>query len=81
MRVGFAMSGNNSASAVDTRALLWTSGGATDPFQGSATFYVSGLTAGSTTFTLKYKTSANTATFLNRSLIVIPLVWQLKMAH
>ena len=42
-------------------------------FQGSATYVVSGLTAGSHTFTAKYRTSAGTETFTNRSIIVIPL--------
>ncbi|MBI3358540.1 MAG: hypothetical protein HY037_02980 [Nitrospirae bacterium] len=44
-----------------------------DTAQVSATFYVTGLTAGSNTFTAKYKTSAGTATFVNRNIVVIPL--------
>ena len=41
--------------------------------QGSATFYVTGLTAGSNTFTAKYRVDAGTGTFANRTIVVIPL--------
>ena len=39
----------------------------------SATFVVSGLNPGLTTFTAKYRTDAGTGTFRNRSIWVIPL--------
>jgi hypothetical protein len=39
----------------------------------SATYFVSGLTSGSNTFTAKYRVAAGTGTFVNRSVIVIPL--------
>ena len=42
-------------------------------FQGSATYVVSGLSAGSHAFTAKYRTAGGTETFANRSIIVIPL--------
>ncbi len=41
--------------------------------QGSATFFVTGLTAGSNTFTAKYRVTGGTGTYLNRTIIVIPL--------
>ena len=51
-------------------------GGSTTPYisvQASATYLVSGLTAGSNTFTAKYRVDASTGTFVNRNIIVIPL--------
>ena len=41
--------------------------------QGSATIYVTGLTAGSTTFTAKYDVTTGTGTFVNRTIIIVPL--------
>ncbi len=38
-----------------------------------ATFLVTGLTAGSNTFTQQYKVNGGTGTFANRRLLVIPL--------
>jgi hypothetical protein len=40
--------------------------------QDSAVFFVGGLNAGSTTFTLAYRSLGGTATFANRNIIVIP---------
>jgi hypothetical protein len=40
--------------------------------QASATYLVTGLSPGSHTFTAKYRTSAGTATFSNRQLVVVP---------
>ena len=54
-------------------ALAMVSTLAAQTVQGSATFYVSGLTAGSNTFTAKYRGTVGTATFSNRSITVIPL--------
>ena len=70
--MAFAVSGNTTLAASDATALRW-SGKNGDGMQFSATYLVTGLTAGSNTFTAKYRTSANTATFTNRSIIVIPL--------
>jgi hypothetical protein len=47
--------------------------GGTTFVQDSAVYYVSGLTAGSTVFTLAYRSSGGTATYTNRNLIVQPL--------
>lgn len=70
--IGFAMSGANTAAASDTMALVysvWSSGIQT---QAGAPFLVTGLTAGSTTFKMKYRVAGGTGTFLNRRISVIP---------
>jgi hypothetical protein len=54
----------------DSQALV--RGGSTF-MQNSAVYYVSGLTAGSTTFTLTYRSAGGTAAYVNRNLIVQPL--------
>jgi hypothetical protein len=64
--------------ASDTTALVREHGGSssTGYIQGSATYLVSSLTAGSNTFTAVYRkssTTANTCIFANRNIIVIPL--------
>ena len=65
----------DSSAATDDRAVILFSGNANPvPVQASATFYVSGLSAGSHTFSARYyKTSGGTATFDNRQIAVIPL--------
>jgi len=65
-----AVSGSTTISASDTRALVRTSGSA---IQASAMYVVTGLIAGSNTFTLQYKSNGGTATFSNRNIIVMPL--------
>ncbi|MFO1540239.1 MAG: hypothetical protein ACKOTZ_07295 [Chloroflexota bacterium] len=57
----------------DARALVWTGRNTGDVFIGSATFYVTGVSTGSQTFTAKYKTAAGTATIANRNIVVIPV--------
>ena len=54
----------------DSQALV--RGGSTF-VQDSAVYYVGGLTPGSTTFTLAYRSAGGTAGYLNRNLIVQPL--------
>jgi hypothetical protein len=73
--MGFAISGATVRAASDTQAFSLLRGGAQGAVahQGSATFYVTGLTAGSTTFTAKYDVTAGTGTFANRTIIVVPL--------
>ena len=72
--MGFAISGATTRAASDTQAF---SVRGRQPgslaAQGSATFYVTGLTAGSTTFTAKYDVTGGTGTFVNRTIIVVPL--------
>jgi hypothetical protein len=72
--MGFAVSGATTQPAADTQALIVKNGGnQTILVQGSATFLLAGLNAGSTTFTAKYRVSAGTGTFVNRTVIVTPL--------
>jgi hypothetical protein len=68
--MSFAVSGATTVAAADAQSLVETSG----QQQASATFVVTGLHAGSNTFTAKYTSNAaaNTCHFANRSLIVTP---------
>ena len=69
---GFAISGATTRAADDAVALqysVWSSGIQT---QAGAPFLVTGLTAGSTTFKMKYRVAGGTGTFLNRRISVIP---------
>jgi hypothetical protein len=73
--MGFAVSGATTQASTDSRALIREHGSSsgTGYMQASATFVVTGLNAGSNTFTLQYKSSTGTAQFLNRSIIVQPI--------
>jgi hypothetical protein len=72
--MGFAISGATTRAASDTQALSFLNGGNQhQTVQNSASFFVTGLSAGSTTFTAKYDASLGTSTFANRTIIVIPL--------
>ena len=73
--MAFAVSGATTVAASDTKALIvpFYGNGANLKTQVSATYLVTGLTAGGNTFTAKYRTTGGTATWLNRSIIVIPL--------
>jgi hypothetical protein len=73
--MSFAATGAMAVAAVDTQALVrdFGSSGGTGFVQASATFYVTGLTPGTYTFTAKYRTTGGTATFANRNIIVQPL--------
>jgi len=66
----FAVSGASTVAAGDASA---TSSNGTAGMTSSTTTLVTGLIAGSNTFTSKYKAGSGTATFLNRSITVIPL--------
>jgi hypothetical protein len=68
--MSFAMSGANTSSGNDATALNLLGN---DFQKASASFVLSGLTPGSTTFTAVYRTSAGTSTFQNRSIWAIPL--------
>ena len=60
--------------ARDTRALISGRINAGELTQVSAVFLMTGLTTGSQTFTATYRsTTADSATFSNRSIIVIPM--------
>jgi hypothetical protein len=59
--------------ASDTQALRMHSSSGATVAQLSATYLVTGLTAGNNTFTSKYKNDiAGTCTFANRNIIIIP---------
>lgn len=66
--IGYAMSGANTASASDSKAMhYWKNGTFT------TAFFEEGLTPGFTTFKLKYRSNAGTsASFAYRSITVIP---------
>ena len=70
--MGFAVSGATTVAAADTQSLNLISATANASAQVTATYLVTGLTAGSNTFTAKYKAGSNTCTFVNRSMIVTP---------
>jgi hypothetical protein len=63
----------DATTATDATSLHFDNTTANYSFQGSASYVVSDLTAGSHTFTAKYRSGAGTETFANRSIIVIPL--------
>lgn len=69
-RIGFALSGANTASAADTSALRYEDS-ANLVNTTVAVIPVTGLTPGSTTVTLKYKVASGTGTFSNRRLTVL----------
>jgi hypothetical protein len=70
--VSLALSGaNNAAAPTDNSEALNLIGN--DFQKATATFVLSGLTPGSSTFTAQYRTNSATATFQNRSIWVIPL--------
>jgi hypothetical protein len=70
-KMGFAVSDATTMAASDTYALQATSAGADGVYQASGTFYVTGLTAGTNTFTAEYASGANTCTFAERQMIVM----------
>jgi hypothetical protein len=77
MYAGFAVSGASTVAASDTSAAYASygagaiNGGSRDTV--ATALVITGLSAGSNTFTLKYRTSAGTATFADRRIQVLPL--------
>lgn len=71
----FAISGATTQAATDSLALHYATppSGASWTHSGSATFLLTGLTAGSTTFKMKYRVDSNTGTWGNRRIAVVPL--------
>jgi hypothetical protein len=63
----------DSTSATDATSLHVDNTTADQGCQGSAMYVVSGLAAGSHTFTAKYRAIAGTETFADRNIILIPL--------
>lgn len=71
--VGFAISGATTTAATDTMAIKYQPWTANAFGQYGASFLVTGLAAGSTTFKMKYRATSNTGTFYNRRIAVVPL--------
>lgn len=73
-RMTFALSGSNTLSATDDNSFYAESGTAGDTFHGTWTGVRTGMTAGTTTFTVKYRTTAGggTSTFAHRLIAVVP---------
>jgi hypothetical protein len=71
--VGFIMSGSNTASATDSLALVFQAYGNNATGEYGATFLLTALSPGSTTFKMKYRVSAGQGTWANRRIAVVPL--------
>lgn len=73
--IGFDVSGATTQAATDNYCLEYITppSGANFNCIYSSIFLLTGLTPGSTTFKMKYKVNANTGTFANRRIAVIPL--------
>ena len=69
--MAFEMSENNFAQATDQRSLAIAHSG-NDFSRMSATYVLTGLNAGLTTFTAKYRSNSDYCAFLDRNLTVIP---------
>lgn len=70
--MGFAVSGATTAAAFDSGAFSNSFAVSTVFAQGSMAFLDTGLTAGSNTFTAKYRVGANTGGFSSRKVTVLP---------
>lgn len=68
--VSFAVSGATSVSAIDAFAMRYAVNYA---LKASNAYVIAGLTAGTNTFTLKYKTGSGTSYFDTRQIIVVNL--------
>lgn len=68
--IGFDISGATTVAASNEFSLTNRSTSSTPIIQASAVYLVSGLTAGSNTFTMKYRVTASTGFFENRKIIV-----------
>lgn len=71
--MGYDVSGATTQTATDNTALSATSSAASDRHRATRVHYDVGLTAGTNTFTAKYRTTAGTATFDDRRLVVLGL--------
>ena len=71
--MAFAVSGATTVASSDTESLMYVTHNSGDNAQHSATYLVTGLNAGSNTFTVQYRGLASgTCTFTNNGLIVTP---------
>lgn len=71
--VGFAVSGATTRAADDTTAMYYKGYASSTNHKAGISQLVTGLTPGSTTFKLKYKTSSGTGTYQDRRIAVVPL--------
>lgn len=72
-QMGVAVSGASTVAAASNEALVYESSAANDLAQVSYAFQLSGLTAGSNTFTAQYQVGGGTGSFLRRRIIVLPI--------
>lgn len=68
----YEVSGATTSAASDARALAFNASSGSPNLRASAAYLHTGLTAGSNTFTMKYRVSAGTGTFTYRNITVIP---------
>jgi hypothetical protein len=71
--MSFAISGASTLAADDARAITIRNSGTGTGNRFGGAFHVTGLTAGSNTFTAQYRASSGTSHFENRDIIVMPL--------
>lgn len=71
--MAFAVSGASTVAAADTQSLAFTSPVGGGGNRSGASFLLTGLAAGSTTFTAKYRAGSNTGTWQDRQVVVTPL--------
>lgn len=71
--MGFAVSGATTIAASDAQSLAFTSPVGGGGNRSTAQVLVTGLNPGSTTFTAKYRVTANTGQWQDRQMIVTPL--------
>ena len=69
--VSYAVSGANTTAASDANGVQMKMNSSDATY--SRMTIITGLTAGSTTFTLSYRTTAGTATYSNRTISIVPL--------
>lgn len=71
--LSFAISGATTRAASDAYSTIYQTFGANALSQQGATFLVTGLAAGSTTFTFQARTNSNTASYGQKYIAVVPL--------
>lgn len=69
----YAVSGATTSGSSDARAIRNDGVGASEPIRAGVWNLHTGLNAGSNTFTMQYRVSAGTGSFLSRHIIVVPL--------
>jgi hypothetical protein len=69
----YATSGASTIAASDDRAVIITAAAINQTLRGAAVYMETALTAGSNTFTMKYRVTGGTGSFQNRRIVAIPL--------